>query len=106
MAIIPRFTSRVSAPGPIPGAIEAAQATGRGIQQIGRELSGLGEVLYRRQKALNEEKNRTELAKFDADLQAKRTELLRSGSARYRRGRTRLLPCNMPVLTCRRETSR
>lgn len=76
MAIIPKFTSRASAPGPIAGTVEAAQATGRGISQIGEAVTQLASGLRQRQRVLDERANKVALAGFDADLTAKRTELL------------------------------
>lgn len=76
MAIIPQFTSRASAPGPVQGLKSGAIAKGQGMQQLGQALGQLAVSLRERQRVLDEQKNRVALAGFDADLQAKRTELL------------------------------
>ena len=76
MAIIRSFTSRAPAPGPIPGAVETAGAPGRAVQRFAQGVGDLADILATRQKQLDEERAQVELSKFDADLQAKRTELL------------------------------
>lgn len=80
MATIPRFTSRVSAPGPIPGAIQSAGAVGRGVAQIGRQVAQIAaerlQVQRAQQARLDALNDQLELAELDADLAKQRTEMM------------------------------
>lgn len=85
MPTIPSFTSRVGAPGPIPGTIQTAGAVGRGAARLGQQIAQLGaqtlEIKRAQQKKLDDLAKRLELAELDNEFSAERIRLLQDAKA-------------------------
>lgn len=76
MAVLPRFTSRALPPGAQPGAIQVAAAPGQAAARFALSLQDTIVVARQRQQAIDEVRDRADLAQFESELGAFRTQAL------------------------------
>lgn len=82
---IPRLTSRVSAPGPIPGTMQTAAVVGRSVSRFGETLARIGsqelEIKRKRQAELDSLNQKLALAEFENEVSAERIRIMQAAKA-------------------------